>query len=204
MAQELSEQLTQLRETLVIDVTALEKRGLIDGRLGELRGAVGYKNLAFDVLLLSTVLRESWSKIEGKTGVQLAELDCADTLADRLVTAVGVREQGKSALSAAVEARQRAYTLFVNAYDEVRRAVGYLRFNHGDLEKIAPSLYSGRKPHRPEEEPIAGGAAVAPGTPPGVTPAATPPAAPPTGANGSNGGAATAPGMPGADPFGRR
>ena len=40
--------------------------------------------------------------------------------------------------------RQRLFTLFVNAYDQARRAVGYLRWNEGDADQIAPSLYAGR------------------------------------------------------------
>jgi hypothetical protein len=44
--------------------------------------------------------------------------------------------------------RQKAFTLFVRAYDEARRAVQYLRAKAGDADSIAPSLYQGRAGRR--------------------------------------------------------
>ncbi len=40
--------------------------------------------------------------------------------------------------------RARAFTLFSRAYDQVRRAVNVLRWDEGDADSIAPSLYAGR------------------------------------------------------------
>jgi len=42
--------------------------------------------------------------------------------------------------------------LVVNTYDEVRRAVHYLRWREGDAEEIAPSLYSGRRRRSKRDE----------------------------------------------------
>ena len=44
----------------------------------------------------------------------------------------------------AAEIRQQAFTLFVNNYDQVRRAISFLRWNEGDVDDIIPSLYAGR------------------------------------------------------------
>jgi hypothetical protein len=50
----------------------------------------------------------------------------------------------------------RAYTLLVSAYDEVRRALSFVRRAQDDVDEIAPSLYAkGRR-----EADKAGGAAV--------------------------------------------
>ena len=52
-----------------------------------------------------------------------------------------------SALAEATDLRSRAFTRFIVAYTEVRRAVAYLRAHEGDAESIAPRLYAGR-PHK--------------------------------------------------------
>lgn len=44
--------------------------------------------------------------------------------------------------------RARALTLLLRAYDEVRMGIGYLRRNHGDAERFAPSPYAKRKKRR--------------------------------------------------------
>jgi hypothetical protein len=61
---QISETAAQLREVLVSDVAALAQRNLLDGeRLKDLKGAHGFRNLAFDLFALAAMLRENWSKI---------------------------------------------------------------------------------------------------------------------------------------------
>jgi hypothetical protein len=142
---ELAEQAYKAREQLASDATALSNRGFIDGKkLAELKGGTGYRSVAFDLFALVTMLREKWSAISGKTALAPAELDTAEQLADRLITAVGQREQAPAVVGVASENRQRAFTLFVKAYDDVRRAVAFLRWHEADAESIAPSIYAGR------------------------------------------------------------
>lgn len=142
---ELSETAAKWREVLFSDASALAKRGLVNPqRLKDLKGPVGYRNLAFDLLSLSAALREDWSRIQGKTALELTELDEAETLADRMLTTLGEREQGPATAAVSAEMRQRAFSLFVKAYDLARRAVLYLRWHERDMESIAPSLYAGR------------------------------------------------------------
>ena len=45
----------------------------------------------------------------------------------------------------------KAFTLFARAYDQCRRLVSYLRWDTGDAESIAPSIYV-RKRRRNGEE----------------------------------------------------
>jgi hypothetical protein len=47
----------------------------------------------------------------------------------------------RNASSADAEMRARAYTLFINAYEECRAAVGFIRRKHGDAESIAPTVF---------------------------------------------------------------
>ena len=66
---------------------------------------------------------------------------------------VGVRDQGSDSPSA--DLRQRAHTLLVTTYDQVRRMLTFLRWAEGDVERIAPSFWrarGGRK--RAAESPV--------------------------------------------------
>jgi hypothetical protein len=74
--QELSNRVVEKRDLFAADCTALAARQLIDAqRLKELKGTVGYKNQAFDLLTLIALMRENWQKIQGKAAVTLEELD---------------------------------------------------------------------------------------------------------------------------------
>ncbi len=142
---ELYEQLLRLCEVLLADAPALVTRALIPSdRLKELRGPVSHAATAFDVMALTSILRAHWDKIQGKTAVALSELERAEILADRLLTAVGERTVEGGQAASSTRARQGAFTLFVKAYDEVRRGLVYLRWHDGDADEIAPSLYSSR------------------------------------------------------------
>jgi len=190
---ELSDTGTKARELLLSDASALAARGFIDGeKLKTLKGAHGYRNLAVDLFTLSALLRDNWDRIAGKTAVQSAELDQAETLADRLLTAFGLREQGTETTAESAGIRQRAFSLFVNTYDDARRALSYLRWHQGDIDDVAPSLYaargsSKRKPEPPAPPPKAGNSA--------SSEAAPPPHAATTSAANSGGS------LPGGDPF---
>jgi len=163
----LNEQGVALRDVLHSDATALAKRGLMNGsRLGTFKTGPGYKILAEDLVGLSSLLRHSWDSISSKTAITVAELDQAEEISRKLVAAVGAREQAPAILAEVAVQRQRVFTLFVQAYDQVRRAISMLRWNEGDLETIAPSLYSGRGNFRKKTDPQ-------PATPPATT---TPPA----------------------------
>ncbi|HEX7477387.1 MAG TPA: hypothetical protein VF331_06245 [Polyangiales bacterium] len=203
--QELGDKAAASREQLLSDAVALAKRGLIDGeRLKELKGPIGYKNVAVDIGVLVTLLRERWAVVSSKTALSSDELDAAETLADELITAVGQREQAPLVVAAATDNRQRAFSLLVKTYDQARRAVSYLRWNKDDIDSIAPSLYAGRQNTNHRK-----GADASQGEPPTSTTMVphTPPAAVPTTAVGA---AAAAPavaqvpaGFPGSDPFGK-
>jgi len=196
----LAEQLASVREMLFADAMALAKRGVFDeGRVAKLRSGPGYKNLAFDVVGLVQILRERWADIANRTGVQQAELDQAAQLAQRLVTLVGLKEQQPVAANGVALLRQQAFTLLLHAYDEVRRAISFLRWHEQDVESIAPSLWSGRGTRpaaepAPTQDPVAGGPAV----PSGNNPITSPPAAPSDAAHPPAGV-----GLPGSTPFSR-
>jgi hypothetical protein len=136
---------TEARNLLYPDALALANRGLIGhGALVGYRGTPGYKILAVDVNLLCRAFRRHWDGVDGKTAVSLEEIDRAEMLAERLITAIGERAQSPASASAATRTRQRAFTLVVKTYDAIRRGVTYLRWSERDADVIAPSLYAGR------------------------------------------------------------
>jgi hypothetical protein len=198
----------EIRDQLVSDATALAKRGLLDGkRLSDLKGGPGYLNINSDVGVLVRMLRERWTEITSKSAIQPAELDEAGKLFERITFAYAERTQQSATVAAAVEDRQRAYTLLVHAYDQARRAATYLRWVEGDVDKIVPSLWAGRGGGRsagsnvtpagnnggapPAGEDVPGGLKPATPDPGGVAPVHA----------GTPGPGPVAPGHPGGSPF---
>lgn len=135
-----------LRENLLSDAEALARRGLLDAEaVAEIRAGRGHIDTANDLVALSALFSASWAEISGKTAATEEEVNRAGTLGPELLAALGVRERGAPhAPTDAADSRARAFTLFVRAYDQTRRAIAYLRWDEGDLDTIAPSLYKGR------------------------------------------------------------
>jgi len=172
--QELNSNATKMHDRLLADAQALAEHGLLDGgQLAQLKGGNGYKNLAQDLQLLSRVMREGWDKIQNKSATTAEDLKAAYQMSVRLMRIVGLREQGPALLAAATDQRLRAFTLFITVYEDVRRAVAYLRGRQGDADTIAPSLYPGRPRRRPSEPD--------PTAPNGTQPAGNTPSPSPTG-----------------------
>jgi hypothetical protein len=140
-----SERVAHCRERLVSEVSTLTKRGrLHKASLTLLKGAVGYKNVATDVLTLTTLLRSNWAQIDGHADIDLRELDAADAAVDEFIAALALRKHSTDERQTAALVRQKTYTLFVNAYDQIRRGVIFIRRQQRDGERIAPSLFAAR------------------------------------------------------------
>jgi hypothetical protein len=194
-----SSEAAKLREKLLANAQALALSGLFDGMsLENLKGANGNRNVAQDLQALSTAMRESWARIEGKSPLAAEDLQAASRVALRLTRLIGLKEQGPALLAAATELRTRAFALVLDTYEEARLAVAYLRRREGDADSIAPSLYSGKGRRRAVEEPGATTATATGGSPPvvaatgtnapGGSPATQAVPAPSSPANGSVGG----------------
>lgn len=143
-AARLSAAVVKKRAQLVTDVEALIHRGLLGREILEgLRGIRARRDQCFDLVQLASVLREEWARIAHATPLTPADIDAAEALANDLAVAIATRGQGAQAEAA--DLRDRAFTLLVNTYDDVRRMASFLRWKHGDLEELVPSLYSGRR-----------------------------------------------------------
>jgi hypothetical protein len=173
----LAEEGTTLRATLLADANALVQRGLMDGdQLKDLTGPVGYKNLAFDLQILAQAFHNAAATVQGKCATTPAELLHANEIAAQLLKLAGLQEQGPATIAATADIRNRAFTLFVNAYDQVRRAVSYLRWDEGDVDNITPSLYAGRAAPKKKADVPAQSPSPSPGgpSPSNGTPSPTP------------------------------
>lgn len=191
----------ELRDLLLTDAAALAKRGLIDTtELAQIKRLPGYLNTATDLSIIVSVLRAHWNDIGTKTAVQPADLEEATTVYGKITRAFGARSNVAVEATAAADARIRAYTLMVGAYDQARRAVSFLRWNEGDVDAIVPSLYGGRTRSAKPADATSTTPASADATPIAAAPkpviadahAATPSPSPTTQA---------APGHPGSSPF---
>lgn len=143
---DLLDQASAQRDIMIAEGKTLIVRGLLPANaLSELTGTHGYKNVAFDLSGLAQLFKAAWPSVQGKTGLQQAEIDQADQLALQLAAAVGHREGSPVSVTEATNIRQRVFTLFVTKYDQLRRAMVFLRWNEGDVDDIVPSLYAGRQ-----------------------------------------------------------
>ena len=133
------------RAILFVDATALTKRGIIDASLPKgLHGTHGYKNVAFDLLALSNMLRTPRSLSATRAAVNESDLDKVECLAERLLVAASWRSRSPDTIVEAARNRRAAFGLLANAYNEVRAAIVYLRRQRGDADTFVPSLYVGR------------------------------------------------------------
>jgi hypothetical protein len=150
---DLGNELTAVRDRLYTTAQALVSFGLMEAsQIKECKKASGYRPTAADVLMLVEAFKEKWPNIEGKVPVTLPALHDAGNRALELLNAVGLKEQAPVSSSEASLLRQKAFGLFLRAYEDARRAVTYLRHYAGDADEIMPSLYAGRGGRRPRED----------------------------------------------------
>jgi hypothetical protein len=150
---EVYEEAVQLRDLLYTDVTAVTRRGLLNPTaLKDYTGLMGYKNVAAELIALARLMRENFPTIEGKCGTTIEELERATRIGTHVLRVVGQREQGPVNAAAATEMRARAFTLFIRAYGDARRAISFLRAAEQDADTIIPSLYAGRGGSKKKEK----------------------------------------------------
>jgi hypothetical protein len=134
------------KEVFLCDVNVLIKRGYV--RVKEfkpVRGRPSYRNLVSDLLALTTILRNHVNSGTNHSAVSIKELNHAEALSLRLMALTAARKRTPEALAKATLERQKAFTLMSRAYDQVRKAVHFLRWEKEDYAKMAPALPRGRK-----------------------------------------------------------
>ena len=150
----LVDEATTLRAGLLAEADVLVRHNVFDAQaVAAVRAGQGYIDLANDCVAMGRMYQKAWVDIDGRTFTKRDAVDRAEVVGRELLTALGVRAEGGTAADrAAGESKVRAFALFAKAYDEVRRAIQFLRWHEGDADEIAPSLYrkAGRTSARSE------------------------------------------------------
>jgi len=133
-----------LRRALLVQARALADRGLIE--LERLPAARRWRtvDVAETLFGLAALLRSAWAEIHDKTPLAEEDLERAKRLGEELLAAHRRLETPGSG-----KLRARAFSLLVSTYDQIRRAVTYVRWDEGDAGRLAPSLYTGSRGGRP-------------------------------------------------------
>lgn len=142
---EWADALAEEHQTLFATAELVVQSGFMKApTLPELRARTSHNVLILNTMKLVELLRLSWEQIENKTVLTRQMLEDIEARAVRLQHALGDRDQREADISASTLARQRAYTVTLRAYSEVRRAISWLRWFHGDADDLAPVLANKR------------------------------------------------------------
>jgi hypothetical protein len=142
---ELVERGAARRTLLVGEVRYAALHGLVDDSpLDAVGGNTGHRGLASDLFTLSLLIRNNWARLEGKTQLTLAQISEAEQIADHLIMAVGARTQPEHGFDPSADMRGRAFTLFIVAYEQVRKWMATLF--EDEIDRILPQIHQGRGP----------------------------------------------------------
>ena len=148
---DLTQQARKQFELLYAVVQVLVNRGLVKPfHLKVAKKRRGRLRFAYGLLGLVEVLREAWPTVADKTGLTESELTHAEALGEQLSRGVALQNSPIEQLKKLAELRDRAFTVLVRAYGQVRHALQYLRRENNDAERYAPSLYGGRRSRKPK------------------------------------------------------
>ncbi len=159
--QPLLDEAIPLRQNLLVAAEALAHRGMLNAdSLAEIRAGQGHVDTANDLVALAALFDASWNDIHNKTAVERHEVDRASMLGPELLVALSLRDKKPGPafpFDDPAKVRAQCFTRFRDAYDSCRRAIVYLRWDEGDVDEIAPSLYAQGKHARgagfPPEDP---------------------------------------------------
>lgn len=171
------EEVRQLREKLLRWASPLAEEGYLSAdAVARLKARTGAKNEASAVVGLVAMFRAAWDSVKDLCPVTEAELDRGAKIAPAVFIWASRRDNDPTA-PAASDANLRlkkAWTRVDRAYDQCRRALTYIRWAHGDVDVIAPSLRSnpGPRQKKPQQTPPLVADPAAPQQPagPGETP----------------------------------
>jgi hypothetical protein len=149
-----------LRAVLLACLEACAKRGFVNpARWRHLEKTNGFVNLASDLGILVAVFSSEPALMQRQGLVTSTELTRAEYISRQLFEIAGRRRRRRQTVQKASDVRARAFTLLMRNYERVRLAVQYLRFEQGDADKIAPTLFGKRVSRKQRERRAARAAA---------------------------------------------
>lgn len=131
-----------IRDHLAGDVVPLIKRGRVSGESVKLSQGNSPRNVAFDVLKLVSAIDGNLEYLDGRSLTTRADLEAAAAAAENLLEYLGTKEQSTENAEEVSLMRQRAMTLFVELFEELRWGVRFTRRKQKDANLIMPSLYT--------------------------------------------------------------
>ncbi|MFO0561316.1 MAG: hypothetical protein U0269_25080 [Polyangiales bacterium] len=151
---ELVRECERLRGALLLDLAALVSRNAVDAVTVErIKDGSGFNDLAQDLVDIDVAITAARNKLGERLWITTDEQAYFRGRASALREANERRARNDLGDRQRIETRQRVYTLFVREYDQLRRAISFLRWNHGDADTIAPSLFTKGRRARLDEEP---------------------------------------------------
>lgn len=132
-----------MRSTLGANFVPLVAHGMLTAaQVSACSQEQGYRGVGTDLRGQVCLLRGLWKTIEGRTLLDAKQIDAAHALGTQLIEGAAARGMREEARKEQGVARQKLFSLLVREYNEVRRAVAYLRWNEGDADELVPSLYA--------------------------------------------------------------
>jgi hypothetical protein len=151
----MAKDLMEVRTQLFLAASALIERGLVAKKsLTQLTGGQSYQARVTDTIALTKWFRKNAAKIATRTKVDDAELVRAEAITEAFTTAFAEREQAGAGSGQSARERARMFTIFFRTYERVRQLLSYVRWHKGDVEQIAPSLYT-RSPRKQDDHEVA-------------------------------------------------
>jgi uncharacterized protein with HEPN domain len=141
----------RIREITYADLTALVARGVVlASSVARIREGAGREDLASDLLDMDKEIDKARAKVGDRLWITVEEQTYLRTKGTELKHALASLTVAENIARQRIELRQRVYTLFINDYDELRRAATYLRWREGDADAVVPSLFARGRRERAE------------------------------------------------------
>jgi hypothetical protein len=137
-----------LREGMLRSAETLAFYGMLpERRVAAIRAGTGWFDTGSDLSSLSALYLEFWATVEKHTAVTMAQVERAGVLGLELQTHFGIkRAESESGQPSELQMiRARAFTKLVKVWSHVRRGVQFLRWEQGDADSFAPSIYLKRR-----------------------------------------------------------
>jgi len=109
--------------------------------LADIRGGKGYLDDAEDTIGLVKLYRKHWKEVKGKTPITESYLDKAESEATELLQLL---KRTDTAIDSPASVRIRAYTLWAEAYTEIRDLGRYLARRTDNPSELFPGIFPGR------------------------------------------------------------
>jgi hypothetical protein len=137
----LLERVRAARRVLVASFELLQARGVMDKDAVKLSPASTPLDQLKDVRMLGLAFLARWDQVGALIGNDRKSIEDALTAADQLTAALAAKDEIEEGSRTAAVMRNAAWTLAVQSWQELERAVEYLRYHEKDFRKFLPSPF---------------------------------------------------------------